>query len=308
MPTEPLDADARARLVDRFGASVEPWCDALPGLVDTLARRWGLTVREARPGNTGRTLLCDGADGPRVLKLCPDPVIARTEAAALRAWAGLPRVVQLLDTDLGAGALLLEGLVPGTTLTGADIPWGQVRDLLAQVHSVTPEPSVTPGPSVTPERNVTAPADSPFPAQLRRVHAMFDLAERRLRASGALHHLPLDVLRTGRTRAEQLATTGPVTLVHGDLHPGNVLDAGPVRGIVAIDPRPCLGDPALDAVDWAFLPMSAGGSLEDGLALLPDPARTRAWCVALAPLVAMGPLRRTGRTRFTNAVLTLARS
>ncbi|WP_326835787.1 phosphotransferase [Amycolatopsis rhabdoformis] len=285
--TEPLDPAARARLVDRFGTSVEPWCDALPGLVDRLAPRWSLTVREARPGNTGRTLLCDSPDGPRVLKLCPDPAIARAEATALQAWAGLPRVVQLLDTDLTEGAILLEGLVPGTTLTESDVPWDQVRDLLTQIHSV--------------------PADGPFPTQLDRVHTMFDLAERRLRGSGALHHLPLDVLRTGRTRAESLATTGPVTLVHGDLHPGNVLDAGPARGIVAIDPRPCLGDPAFDAVDWAFLPLASGGTFGDGLAQLPDPARTRAWCVALAPLVAMGPLRRTGRTRFTDAVLALAR-
>ncbi|MFF4592036.1 phosphotransferase [Amycolatopsis sp. NPDC001319] len=282
-----LDATARARLVDRFGAGVGPWCDALPELVTRLAQRWTLTVREARPGNTGRTLLCDSPDGPRVLKLCPDPAIARAEATALQAWAGLPRVVQLLDTDLAAGAILLEGLVPGTPLTGADVPWNQVRDLLGQLHGVG--------------------ADGPFPTQLERVHAMFDLAERRLRGSTAQAHLPMHVLRTGRTRAETLATTGPVALVHGDLHPGNVLDAGPARGLVAIDPRPCIGDPALDSVDWAFLPLADGGALDDGLAELPDPGRTRAWCVALAPLVAMGPLRRTGPTPFTDAVLALLR-
>ncbi|MEU4670020.1 aminoglycoside phosphotransferase family protein [Amycolatopsis sp. NPDC023774] len=285
--SDSLDTAARARLVDRFGAGVGPWCDALPDLVTRLAQRWNLTVREERPGNTGRTLLCGSPDGPRVLKLCPDPGIARAEATALQAWAGLPRIVQLLDTDLAAGAVLLEGLVPGTTLTGADVPWDQVRDLLGQLHAVT--------------------ADGPFPTQLERVHTMFDLAERRLRGSTAEAHLPVDVLHAGRTRAETLATTGPVTLVHGDLHPGNVLDAGPARGIVAIDPRPCVGDPALDGVDWVFLPLAEGGTLDDGLAQVPDPDRTRAWCVALAPLIAMGPLRRTGPTPFTDAVLALLR-
>ncbi|OUC96640.1 hypothetical protein CA984_14275 [Streptosporangium minutum] len=44
---------------------------------------------------------------------------------------------------------------------------------------------------------------------------------------------------------------GPAGLVHGDLHPGNVLDGGP-RGLVVIDPRPCVGDPAFDAVDWVL--------------------------------------------------------
>ncbi|WIX84099.1 aminoglycoside phosphotransferase family protein [Amycolatopsis carbonis] len=285
--SDSLDAAARARLVDRFGAGVGPWCDALPELVARLAQRWNLTVREERPGNTGRTLLCDSPDGPRVLKLCPDPGIAQAEATALQAWAGLPRVVQLLDTDLGAGAILLEGLVPGTTLTGADVPWDQVRDLLGRLHGVA--------------------ADGPFPTQLERVHTMFDLAERRLRGSTAEAHLPVDVLHAGRTCAETLATTGPVALVHGDLHPGNVLDAGPARGIVAIDPRPCVGDPAFDGVDWAFVPLADGGTLADGLAELPDPGRTRAWCVALAPLIAMGPLRRAGPTSFTDSVLTLLR-
>ena len=46
--------------------------------------------------------------------------------------------------------------------------------------------------------------------------------------------------------------------MHGDLHPGNVLRGGPGRGVVAIDPRPCLGDPAFDAVDWVL----AGGGGE----------------------------------------------
>ena len=43
----------------------------------------------------------------------------------------------------------------------------------------------------------------------------------------------------------------PVTAVvlHGDLTPANILDGGPARGLVAVDPAPCVGDPAFDAVD-----------------------------------------------------------
>ncbi|MER6873244.1 aminoglycoside phosphotransferase, partial [Amycolatopsis sp. NPDC000673] len=70
-----------------------------------------------------------------------------------------------------------------------------------------------------------------------------------------------------------------------------------------------VGDPAFDAVDWAVLPMADGAAVEDGIAELPhlDGDRVRAWCVALAPLVAMGPLRRGGPTPFTDAVLRLVR-
>ena len=38
-------------------------------------------------------------------------------------------------------------------------------------------------------------------------------------------------------------------LLHGDLTPVNVLDGGVERGLVAIDPAPCVGDPAFDAID-----------------------------------------------------------
>jgi streptomycin 6-kinase len=289
-----LDDAARARLVDRFGPQVGPWCDALPALVARLTERWGLIVVDARPGNTGRTLMCRGPEGDsRVLKLCPDQEVSAGETGALQTWAGLSRVVQVLEVDLEEGAVLLEGLEPGTQLTGrgADVPWTEVGDLLSQLHSVVPVPS------------------APFPTLATRVGLMFDLAERRLRGSAAEPRLPLEVLRRARARADDLATGGPVALLQGDLHPGNVLDAGPTRGIVAIDPRPCLGDPAFDAVDWALLPMAEGGTLDDGVAKLPglDADRVRARCAALAPLVAMAPLRTSAPTPFTDALLEMAR-
>lgn len=135
-----IDDAARARLVDRFGAELaEPWCDALPDLVTRLTARWGLEVREARPGNTGRTLLCTGPGGdPRVLKLTPDPEVARLEFTGLRAWAGCSRVVQVLDADLDVNAILLEGLVPGTQLTGREVPWAEIGELLDQLHAAEP--------------------------------------------------------------------------------------------------------------------------------------------------------------------------
>ncbi|WP_329047286.1 aminoglycoside phosphotransferase family protein [Amycolatopsis sp. NBC_01488] len=290
-----IDSAARARLIDRFGAELaEPWCDALPDLVARLTAQWGLEVREARPGNTGRTLLCTGPGGdPQVLKLTPDATVARSEAAALAAWAGCSRVVNVLDADLGANAILLEGLVPGTQLGDRDVPWAEVGDLLNQLHSVEPA--------------------GPFGKLATGIEFIFGLSERRRRESPAAAQMSAEVLAKGRERAMALATSGPVALVHGDLHPANVLDAGPGRGIVAIDPRAGFGDPALDAVDWMFVPMAKGGTIDDGIAALAphvedfDADRVRAWCVAMAPLIALSPLRRGERTPFTDAVLELAR-
>ncbi|WP_372665064.1 aminoglycoside phosphotransferase family protein [Amycolatopsis kentuckyensis] len=289
-----VDDAARARLVDRFGAELaEPWCDALPDVVARLCARWHLEVREARPGNTGRTLLCTGPGGDlRVLKLTPDPEVARLELTGLNAWAGCSRVVQVLDADLDVNAILLEGLVPGTQLDG-DVPWAQIGELLDQLHSVEPV--------------------GEFRRLAEGIEFIFALSERRRRETAAAEHMSAEILEQGRRRALELATSGPVTLIHGDLHPANVLDAGPGRGAVAIDPRPGLGDPSLDAIDWVFVPMAAGGTIDDGLAALAphvtdfDAERVRAWCVAMAPLIALAPLRRGEPSPFTDRVLELAR-
>ncbi|SEF21892.1 streptomycin 6-kinase [Amycolatopsis pretoriensis] len=290
-----VDDATRARLTDRFGAELaEPWCDALPDLVARLSAKWQLTVREARPGNTGRTLLCTGPGGDlRVLKLTPDPEVARLEFAGLRAWAGCRRAVQVLGTDLEAGAILLEGLVPGTELRGRPVPWPELGALLTELHAVAP------------------PSD--LPPLTERVTFMYDITERTVPGSPAEEHLTPELLARARSRALALASAGPVAVVHGDLHPGNVLDAGPGRGAVAIDPRPSVGDPAFDLADWLYLPLAAGGTLEDGIeALRPhlpglDSERALAWCAALAPLAAHPPLRRREHTPFTDALLEMAR-
>jgi streptomycin 6-kinase len=288
-----LDGPARARLADRFGAGVSHWCDELPALVETLAKRWGLEILSAMPGNTGRTLMCrDAAGRSAVLKVTPGLDIAATEAAALRAWRGCSRVVQLLDADYDAGAVLLEGVVPGTPLAAAtgEVPLDQIAELLTELHSV--------------------PGADDIPTVAERVTGFFDLAERRWRGSSAEQHLPLEVLRRSRAAATELAGGGRASLVHGDLHPGNVLRGA--QGIVAIDPRPCVGDETFDAVDWAFLPVARGGRLDDGIAALAerlpglDTDRLRGWCEAFAVLVALGPLMREGPTPYTDAVLQMA--
>lgn len=83
-----LDTAARERLLDRFGAAAEPWCDGLAALVAGCCQRWGLELDEALSGGTSRVFLGrqDGT-GAVVLKLTPDRSIAAAEATALRAWA-----------------------------------------------------------------------------------------------------------------------------------------------------------------------------------------------------------------------------
>lgn len=245
----PLNTD---RLVTRFGPEVLTWVDALPELVDRLTKRWDLTVVRHLPGGTSHTLLCHRCGTtPVVLKLTPDPEVAVEEHAALAAWASSPRMVALLDADLTEGALLLEGLEPGTP--ARDQPAPPVVDLLNALH--------------------LPPVDGFRPLR-SRVDYVFDLLRRRRPDD-------LEDVERGRKAALALADDPvPPKLLHGDLHQENVLHAGP-RGLVAIDPRPCVGDPATDAVDFAF----EGPNLRDRIEALSgavDGDRLFAWCQAFA--------------------------
>ncbi|WP_371501923.1 aminoglycoside phosphotransferase family protein [Kitasatospora sp. NBC_00374] len=257
-----MTAEQEARLVRRFGPSALGWYRELPGLVAELAGRWGVRVLDARGGGTAVVYRCEReSDAAAVwLKLTPDPLIARQEAAALRAWTAVPSVVGLLADEPAVGALLLAGVEPGTALRGRSWRPAEAGRLLTELRTPVELPSG-------------------LPRLAERTGLIFDLARRR----------DVPVPEHCRRAARELAGTGPVGLVHGDLHTANVLVGGP--GLVAIDPRPCLGDPDFDLVDWAFDgvadPAGLTGRIEELTLLVPgsDGERLLAWCRALAPLL-----------------------
>ena len=79
---------------------------------------------------------------------------------------------------------------------------------------------------------------------------------------------------------------------HGDLTPVNVLDGGAQRGLVAIDPAPCLGDPAFDAIDlvfWRADDLETIAARVEQLAPAVGAVGTRFldWCAAFAAMVAL---------------------
>ncbi|MEO6086574.1 MAG: aminoglycoside phosphotransferase family protein, partial [Umezawaea sp.] len=213
------------------------------------AARWELTVVRPLGGGTSHTLYCHRrGTTPVVLKLTPDPDLAAEEHAALTAWASSPVVVRVLEADLGEGALLLEGLVPGTPAWGASD--AKVVELLTGLRRPAPEG---------------------FRPLADRVDFLFAMLRRQQPGYYDRWH-----------SAALALADDPVTpvLLHGDLHPDNVLDAGK-RGLVVIDPRPCVGDPAFDAVDFAF----DGGdphARAEALSGVVDGDRLLAWCRALS--------------------------
>jgi streptomycin 6-kinase len=231
-----------------------------------------------------------------VLKLSPDPAFLTDQAAMLGLFAASGKVPAVLGVDAAAGAVLLESIEPGTAAD--ELPhlpsaqaWG---DLIRALHHATPAP---PG----------------FPRDLRgRCDESFARIGRRL-AEPAIGQLvrPADMDR-GAHRYDVLLNSVPSqVLLHGDLHLGNVLDGGPARGLVAIDPRACTGDPCFDAVDYAL-----DGAGHDGVGsrcetLAPaaglDPDRLYAWCRAIAPIIAINRIGDPGRQQEVAELLTLAR-
>lgn len=288
--------EVRDRFVVRFGSEVLGWCDELPALVGELAARWDLELVAAGGGGTSRVFRClrRGAGTSVWLKNTPESTLAHEEAEALRAWASTPSVVTLLAEDLAAGALLLENVEPGVPVRQSAWNVPEVAALLRDLRVSPPAPG---------EHSVLRPLS-------HRICFLFDLIDRRLVAAGVNGLAAPAVLGQARAAALELAASGPVALVHGDLHPANVL-SGPGARMVAIDPRPAWGDPDFDAVDWVLEGAAGLSMLEQRIeklaALVPgmSPDRVLGWCGALAALIAV-PRMCVGRddpeTRFLMAL------
>jgi streptomycin 6-kinase len=271
-------AGARHRLAARFGReAAEAWFGALPGLLAAVSRRWQLELGDPIPrGSMSVVFWCRRADGRRaVLKASPDRARLASEASALGAWhtAHAPAVIA---RDEQLGALLIEAVEPGTPL--ADAPAYPAVSALAQLLAGLHGGGV-PGPA--------------YPPAAQRVADLFDASEGLYGRHRELAELvPPPLHERGRELAARLAARGePAVLLHGDLTPANVLDGGAGR-LVAVDPAPCLGEPAFDAVDlilWhaADVPAVEARAGRLGAAAGVDPERILSWCAAFAAMIAL---------------------
>ena len=210
-----------------FGDEGRVWVDELPARIERLRRRWRLDLGPPfEPGGVTSWVAPAGDDA--VLKVVVPHREATYEADALRSWAGRG-AVQLLDEDPGDHALLLERCRPGTALRMADRhddevldtgsgtalllwrapsaadPYERLADVMAEWAAVVEERAAT----------VRVPVDEAVVAQ----------------AAALLRRLP--------------ATADREVLLHGDLHPANLL-AAEREPWLAIDPKPMRGDPAFD--------------------------------------------------------------
>ena len=221
-----------------------------------------------------RCLMPDGR--PVVLKVSPDRARIAQEGAALDRWTTdhTPSVIAL---DESAGALLIEAIEPGVPLVEASAypDLASVAELLRSLHAGgVPDPS--------------------YPVIARRVTYLFESSAKLYAQSPELAQVVSpELYDRGRRFALRLAgDASTAVLLHGDLTPSNILDGGPERGLVAIDPAPCLGDAAFDAVDlllWQADDLDAILTRAPALARATgdDATRLADWCTAFAGMTAL---------------------
>jgi streptomycin 6-kinase len=198
------------------------------------AHEWRLESLAPMLGGLGFVCAAEQAGVPVVLKVNPDVGAAtfESEGVGLEVWGRLGAAAPLLAVRDGGLTLLLRRLVPGTTLSSANLGTLPTLEVLGgiarQLHSVV----------------------GPIPG-VRDLSETSLIREYRETLKGQPFAEELEgLLRSGERRV----------LLHWDLHGENVLrDEGTWR---MIDPKPCFGDPHADC--WALVAWDADAPLHEG--------------------------------------------
>ncbi|MFI5001477.1 MAG: aminoglycoside phosphotransferase family protein [Reyranellales bacterium] len=251
-----------------FGEKGRIWCDALPGSVAHLSKKWKLSTGAAYDSATHALVLeCVRADGSlAVLKLPFVDDENRAEADALRLYDG-DGAVRLLDHDPTTGAMLLERLVPGTALVDlAD------RDSALDIAC-----------AILRRLRRPAPPAHRFPLLRDLADAWtVDLPAAQNRLS---HPLPGQIVNEAAQLAHDLGSEdGENFVVNRDAHLGNFLAARREPWLL-IDPKPVVGEAAFGGsfLLLANLEENATRAITSALVerisdrLGVDPRRLRVW-------------------------------
>ncbi len=224
-------------IIIRYKEVGRKWLDQLPHLVNQCAQKWSLTDLEPVDDLTYNYVL-SGFQGANhiILKLrCSvyDRVLIQREVDALQATQQY-RAVTLLAYDQDLGALLLQKIIPGTTLAGMILSDDKQATqcavkLLQQLHTV---PLVSDAKfsclnDVIPHFEYNFAILAPFTSKARHLRELL------LKNEPYTH----------------------VVLLHGDFHHGNIL-LGASHTYYAIDPEGMIGDPGYDMAVFIRNPLT----------------------------------------------------
>ncbi|MEQ4720987.1 aminoglycoside phosphotransferase family protein [Nonomuraea sp. B19D2] len=211
--------------IEREGEPGAAWIAELPGIVEELLERWEC-VPDGEVGHGGVGVIVPvrrRAEGTAVLKVSfPHPGNVH-EPDAFAAWGGRGAVL-LYERDDERFAMLLERV---RTSTLAKVEDGD--EVLTVAGRISLRLAV------------------PAPPGLPRLREQADAWEERLRkdAEELTHTLSRHVVDAAVATVRELGRVQPDTLIHGDLHAGNILRADREPWL-AVDPKGHVGDPAYD--------------------------------------------------------------
>lgn len=238
----------------------------LPGLVSRWQEELELAGARLLPGGVlSAAFACRCRGEAVVLKLSAAyATSARAEAAALGVWAGRG-ACRLRFATVDGHVMLLDAICPGRP----PAPVGEAEDarraarLLGCLHRPLPVPGTIPD------------ARQELDWRFARAHALLDGPSH---ARGAISHPDIE---EAHHRALGLQAERPVTvLCHGDFLDKNILVDGAGEWW-AIDPRPCRGDPGMDAAFWALAHRRGRGAAARAAAIAAtaglDRDRVEAW-------------------------------
>ena len=201
-------------------AGLEP----LARVAEEIAGEWNLAL--GPPFALARHSFVAAAGVDAVLKVTPaEDDESDEEADALALWAG-DGAVRLLRHDRRRRAMLLERALPG-------------RDLAGLADEAATAIAVERG------RRLWRPAVEPFRWIGDHVPRWLDEAERSEQPGAELIPLARELYAS--------LDVGRATLVHGDFHHHNILEAG--ERFLAIDPKPMLGEPEYDVPSFLRNPL-----------------------------------------------------
>lgn len=210
----------------REGESGQVWIESLPGLVETFLQRWRCTpTRPVLTGAVGVILAVRRNEGtPAVLKVSFPHPGNMFEAHAFDTWNG-HGAVRLYERDDARFAMLLE-----------QAEW-QTLNELGDVYQAT---------AVTGQlaRRLAVPAPPEAPRLADRAEEWIQA----LRDDSGRIRSPLSprALDAAVATIQDLGRKQPDTMLHGDLHFGNVVPAQREPWLV-VDPKGLVGDLAFDA-------------------------------------------------------------
>lgn len=229
-----------------------------------VANEWGIVI--GPPFQLSNYSYVAPAGPDTVLKIgLPDDDESVHEADALELWDG-NGAVRLLRVDRSRRALLLERACPGSDL--AALEGADATTIAVDVAGCLWRPAVAPfrwiGDHVPRWLAQATPRSAAGRRLLERARELFD----RLDVDGG-------------------------TIVHGDFHHHNILDAG--SRYVAIDPKPMVGEPEFDVPPFLWNPLGSRITQEETERRLAafaeaglDQTRMRSWALVRGAYLDVG--------------------